>query len=154
LKQLRLLLQPGDLRVGETERLAKRFGARLELLRRQQRNEVRLAVLYFGAGMRVACGAEDAVEPVVIAHRHRVELVVVTAGATQGEPEHGAAGRLERVFDCQMRLPGARAKAASQGDEPGSNRLLVLNGLRAGREKIARNLLAQKLVVGFVGVER
>ena len=107
------------------------------------RQDVTVAVLDSG---------EDGLDPVVIGLWHGIELVVVAAGTANGEAEHGRAGRAHHVVHLVGPLIG-REHRIGRAD-------LVLRSTddeargRVGAEDVAAELLLQKNVVGFVGIER
>ncbi len=44
----------------------------------------------------------DAVKGVVVLHRHRVELVIVTSNTSETQPEHGLSQCIDRVLDRKV----------------------------------------------------
>ena len=107
------------------------------------------SLLRAGVGERRA--GEDPVERVVVALADRVELVVVAAGAAERQPQEGAAGRLDRVFERQVpELERRRRIAPRQGQKPGGDDRLgvVVRDALAGQD-VAGQLLADELVEGL-----
>ena len=127
----------------------RRFDQRDEI---QPREALRLQLL--GAGVGEGRAGEDAVKCVIVALADRVELVVVAAGAAEREPQEGAAGRLDRVFERQVpELERRRRVAARQGQKAGGDdRFGVVVGRRlAGpgcRRPVARGRTGRKACRG------
>ncbi len=101
---------------------------------------------------------EDARERVIIGLRNGIELVVVTARATDGETHEGARGCIELLVDdvhfhLHRVVFGKHLRA--QGQEPGSGPALEGLGIGSGRgQQIAGELLLEKEIVRLVFVER
>ncbi len=147
LQVLQLLVDGGQLFV-------ERGHHGLVLLGRHQRHEVALPLLVFRSRKRIPRALENAVERIVVAHRHRIELVVVAARAAQREAHGRAAQRVERVLDRLVHGGvGIHAEPARLRDEPGGHDLAVARRLVGRRQQIAGDLFAQELVVRRVAVE-
>ena len=70
--------------------------------RRQQRQQRADFLLLLGTGERIAAAVEDAVQRVVVVHRDRIELVIVTPRTTETQPEHRLAQIVDRVPNSQV----------------------------------------------------
>ena len=99
----------------------------------------------FGIGF-VAVG-EDSVERVVIGRRDGIELVVVAAGALDGEPHEAAGGHVDPVID-DVRL--IVEKPATQGQKPHGGQGLAI---RLGGHLVSGQLLDNEPVVRQIAVE-
>src|SRR5262249_22186596 len=79
-----------------------------------------LRLEFLRAGIRERRAGEDAVEGVIVLRWHRVELVIVAAGAAEREPHERAAGRLDRVLQAQVpQLERRRGISAREREETG-----------------------------------
>ena len=78
----------------------REFGSDFRL--RHQWHKVVLGLEQLQSGLRVARAGEDAVQPVIIAHADRIELVIVAACAAQGQTHDRATEVVERVLDRHM----------------------------------------------------
>ena len=106
---------------------------------------------------------QEAQQRVVVGLRERVELVVVAARASDGQPEEGHAGGAEHVVEVvELRgggvvglvVPGVQP-VEPRGDEAGPP---LRSQRRCGADRglgqlVARDLFAHEPVVGLVGVE-
>ena len=134
------------------ERSGGRFG--------QERDERVAGELHrlelFRAGVRELRARKDTVQGVIIAHRHGVELVVVTPRTAERDPQVRAAHRVDRVLERQVpQVIRTRSVSAGEGQKPGRHDPLgILVGRPARGQKVAGDLLTHELVVRLVGVER
>ena len=109
-------------------------------------------VLFAGEG--VGGAVEDAVERVIVGGRDGIELVIVAAGAADAQAEHGLSEVPDGVFESDVAIPfGADADAARDGNVAGGYDLLPALVVVFVRQKVAGDLLAKELVVGFVVAE-
>ena len=109
-------------------------GGRRQVLARQERCEERL-------------------EPVIVFLEDRVELVVVASGAADAQPEEDLARDVGDVVEDVGPLPRHVALVVLVGSQPevaGRDPQLGVVGI----ELVARELLGQEPIVGFIDVER
>ena len=97
---------------------------------------------------RVDGGGEDAVQGVVVGGGDRVELVVVAAGAGDGQAEEALGRRVDALVDRVVVV----VEALAHGDEAERGEARVVLG-QVG-QAVGRELLDDELVVRLVGVER
>ncbi len=100
---------------------------------------------------------KDAGEAVVIRRGDGVELVIVAAGAGQGEAEEGAAGDIDLVVhDVGVRLflVGVAVAPVADRVHAGGDELVGIEGrARLLQQQIAGDLLLDELIVRKVGIE-
>ena len=97
---------------------------------------------------RLVRAGEDAVQRVVVGRRDRVELVVVAAGARDGQPHQPARHHVDPVVDDVVRVveePPAERQEAHRRQRP---------AVVARRQQVGGELLDDELVVRHVLVER
>ena len=97
-------------------------------------------------------------DPVIFDLADRVELVVVAAGAGDGQAEEGLADGADHVLHLIPRIhhphPHGRAGSADLVIRPGVQEAGCLDGLRIlGPEHVSRKLQASELGVGPVAIE-
>jgi hypothetical protein len=95
---------------------------------------------------------QDARQGVVVARGDRVELVVVTAGATDRQAEDGLADRVELLVDHvdqQLLLIGRADHLGPDDQEPGRHDVLVPLLLGAKGEQVAGELLGTLRALAF-----
>ena len=131
-----------------------------------ERGELLLKVLYarseprkvalsvFGLALRafaVIHAGKESRERVIIALRNGVELVRMTTSAAHGESQEGGPGRRDHVVQFVGTLLGGQPDIGAFNDvhRPTHEK----TGGDIGSEGIARELLANELVIGFVLVE-
>jgi hypothetical protein len=101
-------------------------------------------------------GAEDAGHGVVVGLGDGVELVIVAAGAADGETEEGAGGGIDLVVDnihAVLFLVGFAEFVSAEGEEAGADDVVAFGVGVSGGEEIAGDLGADEFIVGFVAVE-
>ena len=109
--------------------------------------------------LRLPRTGEDAEESVVIPCGDGVELVVVAAGAGNGQPLKRLAERVDLVLD-HLRLfegdVGGRGRDLHHPLAAGAENGLVdsEHGIVPGRQEITGQMLGKKAIVGHVGVHR
>ena len=143
------------------ERLVQGVASLLCFRRRHERDEMLarnfLRLKFLAARPGELRALEDPVQPVVVVSRDGIELVVVAAGAAQRETEKRPPGRVDRVLERQVpKFIGRRGVAPRQRQITGRHDLFPVLRRRAGllgRQQVARQLLADELVVRLVGVE-
>ena len=128
---------------------------------RVQRSDGRVVGLGLLRGRQGATAMDHAFEgrtdAVIILRGNRVELMVMTTGAVDGEPEEGAAGRGDHVVKRggSDDLLGVGVLVADvvvgAGDEEGA---ADLDLRRALAERVAGEVFAHQLVEGLVFVQR
>ena len=104
---------------------------------------------------------EDAGEAVIILGRDRVELVVVAAGARHGQAHDGTADDVELIVGDvgeDLVLVGVSVTPVADGEHRGGDRAGPVEaggafGRVSRREEVARDLIADELVVGHVRVQ-
>ena len=110
--------------------------------------------------MRRAGGSEDSVQGIEVSLADGVELVVVTAGAGDGEPKEGLGDDVNLVVHVLDLFVGRIQRLETmfnQTEVTGSNDGFVdaFFGVHSRLfQEVARELLAHELVVGDVGIER
>ena len=152
-----LPLDPPQLAVEAGQLRGLRRVAPRGLVGRDERGEVRRPLVLLAAGERPPRALEDAVQAVVVGHRHRVVLVVVAAGAAERQAEHRPADRLDGVGEVEVLVVGGRVVPVPLADreEPGRGDAGGVPLGRAGAgQDVAGDLLADELVEWLVGVER
>ena len=101
---------------------------------------------------------EDRFESVVIFGRDGIELVVVTTGAVDRDPQKGLTDGADKIFQFFLPHPGLHDRAGlavadlvpGTGDEePGGNDTVPTHGF----QHIPRNLLSREQIIGLVGIE-
>ena len=102
-----------------------------------------------GRGFLVFGAQEYTSEGVVIGGRNRVELVVVAAGAGDGQAKKAAGHGVDAIVDL-VELLGITVVDRPQHEEPESSQAIDPAGLV---EKVAGNLLRDKAVIRHIVVE-
>ena len=144
-------MQPGDCRRVVFQRL--RFFRRGEwTLTPTWRTAHRLRITRQGSR-----AGEDAGQRIIIPRRNGVELVVVAAGATDGQTEKGARRHVDLlVHDVHLQLafPRLEKRLRSQHEKSCCDELFVTLLIAVARKQIAGELLANELGERLVLVER
>ncbi len=110
------------------------------------------------ADLPVVGGGDEPAQGVVVALRDGVELVVVAAGAGNGQAEEGFRKDVHLVVEAfafvLADVDGAVGFLSQEGPSGGEDGFVRTGvGVQAGREKIAGDVFGDETVVGQVGVE-
>ena len=110
----------------------------------------------FNAGKHLGA-AKDPGQSVIIGCGNRVELVIVAAGTGHAQPHHSPRGDINLLVGHVHRILLAVSLIQPlhpNCEKAGRRDVLVFLRIVLGRQQIAGNLLADELVVGFVGRKR
>ena len=100
--------------------------------------------------------AKDPGQRVVVTRRNRIELVIVTTGASDGQPENGARCHVDHLVGHVHRIqhPVRLVEiVGAQSEKPRRGHLLAPLPVGFGGQQIAGDLLADEPIVGLIAVE-
>ena len=67
-----------------------------------ERHNIARPLVFLATGEGIARAVEDAIKTIIIAGRDRIVLVIVAAGASQGQTQNALAQRVESIVDGQV----------------------------------------------------
>ena len=115
-----------------------------------------LALLATGNAVVRGGALEDAGQRVVIARGNGIELVIVATRATHGQAQRRARGHVDLLVhllhDESLAIALVQALGPDGEEAGGDQQFVALRGVLGGQQ-VAGHLLAEKAVVGFVGIE-